>query len=89
MIRLFFCFSLSYTYHIIGKIPNCQQNNPENMKKITLFLLCSLFVLVNCSKIKENCEYKPEFENSSGKMSESLDGIAQIENLQHKTRCKF
>ncbi len=55
------------------------------MKKITLFLLCSLFVLVNCSKIKENCEYKPEFEKSSEKMSESLDGIAQIENLQHKT----
>ena len=89
MIRLFFCFCLSYTYYIIGKPTRMQAKNPENIKKITLFLLCSLFVLVNCSKIKENCEYKPEFENSKESMSESLDGIAQIENLQHKTRCKF
>jgi len=59
------------------------------MKIITLFLLCSLFVLVNCTKIKENCDYRPEFDNSNESMSESLDGLRQIENLQHKTRCKF
>ena len=89
MIRLFFCFSLSYTYHIIGKPTRLQAKNPENMKKITLFLLCSLFVLVNCQKIKENCEYRPEFEGNGKSMSESLDGIAQIEILRHKTRCQF
>jgi len=59
------------------------------MKKITFFLLCSLFVLVNCQKIKENCEYRPEFEGKIESFSESLDGIAQIEILQHKTRCNF
>ena len=66
-----------------------QAKNPENMKKITFFLLCSLFVLTNCQKVKENCEYRPDFDISGESMSESLDGIAQIEKLQHKTRCKF
>ena len=28
-------------------------------------------------------------EKEKESMSESLDGIAQIEKLQHKTRCKF
>ena len=89
MIRLFLCFLLSYTTKYIGKPLKSQQKNPENMKIITLFLLCSLFVLVNCTKIKENCNYRPEFESSGESMSESLDGIAQIEILQHKTRCQF
>ena len=89
MIRLFLCFLLSYTTKYIGKPFKSQQKNPENMKKITFFLLCSLFVLVNCQKIKENCEYRPEFEGNGKSMSESLDGIAQIEVLQHKTRCQF
>jgi hypothetical protein len=80
---------LSYTTKYIGKPLKSQQKNPKNMKKITLFLLCSLFVLVNCSKIKENCKYRPEFEGNGKSMSESLDGIAQIEVLQHKTRCQF
>ena len=66
-----------------------QAKNPENMKIITFFLLCSLFVLVNCTKVKENCEYRPDFDISGESMSESLDGIAQIERLQHKARCKF
>ena len=89
MIRLFLCFLLSYTTKYIGKPLKSQQKNPENMKKITLFLLCSLFVLVNCQKVKENCKYRPDFDISSESMSDSLDGIAQIEKLQHKTRCKF
>ena len=59
------------------------------MKKITFFLLCSLFVLTNCQKVKENCEYTPDFDNLSESLSESLDGIAQIAKLQHKARCKF
>jgi hypothetical protein len=66
-----------------------QAKNPKNMKKTTFFLLCSLFVLVNCQKIKENCEYRPEFEGNGESLSESLDGIAQIEILRHKTRCQF
>ncbi len=89
MIRLFLCFLLSYTTKYIGKPLKSQQKNPENMKKITLFLLCSLFVLTNCQKVKENCEYTPDFDNLSESLSESLDGIAQIEVLQHKTRCQF
>jgi uncharacterized lipoprotein YajG len=80
---------LSYTTKYIGKPLKSQQKNPENMKKITLFLLCSLFVLTNCQKVKENCEYTPDFDNLSESLSESLDGIAQIEVLQHKTRCQF
>ena len=89
MIRLFLCFFLSYTTKYIGKPLKSQQKNPENMKKITLFLLCSLFVLTNCQKVKENCEYTPDFDNLSESLSESLDGIAQIAKLQHKARCKF
>ena len=89
MIRLFLCFLLSYTTKYIGKPLKSQQKNPENMKIITFFMLCSLFVLTNCQKVKENCEYRPEFDISNESMSESLDGIAQIEKLQHKTRCKF
>ena len=89
MIRLFLCFLLSYTTKYIGKPLKSQQKNPENMKKITLFLLCSLFVLTNCQKVKENCEYTPDFDNLSESLSESLDGIAQIAKLQHKARCKF
>ena len=89
MIRLFLCFLLSYTTKYIGKPLKSQQKNPKNMKKITLFLLCSLFVLTNCQKVKENCEYTPDFDNLSESLSESLDGIAQIAKLQHKARCKF
>ena len=89
MIRLFLCFLLSYTTKYIGKPLKSQQKNPKNMKIITFFLLCSLFVLTNCQKVKENCEYRPDFDISGESMSESLDGIAQIEKLQHKTRCKF
>jgi len=89
MIRLFLCFLLSYTTKYIGKPLKSQQKNPENMKIITFFLLCSLFVLTNCQKVKENCEYRPDFDISGESMSESLDGIAQIEKLQHKTRCQF
>ena len=89
MIRLFLCFLLSYTTKYIGKPLKSQQKNPENMKKTTFFLLCSLFVLTNCQKDKENCEYRPDFDNLSESLSESLDGIAQIAKLQHKARCKF
>ena len=59
------------------------------MKIITFFLLCSLFVLVNCTKTVENCKYSPDFDISTESMSESLDGIVQIEKMQLKSRCKF
>lgn len=59
------------------------------MKIITLFLLCSLFVLVNCTKTVEKCKYSPDFDISTESMSESLDGIIQIEKMQLKSRCKF
>jgi len=78
-----------YINKYTGKPSRLQAKNPENMKKITLFLLCSLFVLTNCQKVKENCEYRPDFDNLSESLSESLDGIAQIAKLQHKARCKF
>jgi len=78
-----------YINKYTGKPTRLQAKNPENMKKITFFLLCSLFVLTNCQKVKENCEYRPDFDISGESMSESLDGIAQIEKLQHKTRCQF
>jgi len=78
-----------YINKYTGKPTRLQAKNPENMKKITFFLLCSLFVLTNCQKVKENCEYRPEFEGNGKSLSESLDGIAQIEVLRHKTRCQF
>ena len=85
MIRLFFCFCLSYTYYIIGKRPNCQQNNPENMKKITLFLLCSLFVLVSCSKNIEKCVFFDFKDESIKNYAKNLSG----NEIYAHIRCNF
>ena len=85
MIRLFLCFLLSYTTKYIGKPLKSQQKNPENMKKITLFLLCSLFVLVSCSKNIEKCVFF-ELDNESIKnYAKNLSG----KEIYAHIRCKF
>jgi uncharacterized lipoprotein YajG len=61
----------------------------KKMIKITIFLTIVLVLFTSCSKKIENCEFSPDFELSDESMSESLDGIVQIEKLQAKTRCKF
>jgi hypothetical protein len=59
------------------------------MKKKALFLLIVLVLFTSCSRKVEKCKFSPDFELSNESMSESLDGIVQIEKLQAKTRCKF
>ena len=59
------------------------------MKKKALFLLIVLVLFTSCSRKVEKCKFSPDFELSDESMSESLDGIVQIEKLQAKTRCKF
>ena len=59
------------------------------MKKKAIFLLVVLVLFTSFSGKVKNCEFSPDFELSDESMSESLDGIVQIEKLQAKTRCKF
>ena len=59
------------------------------MKKKAIFLLFVLVLFTSCSKKVEDCKFSPDFELSNESMSDSLDGIVQIEKLQAKTRCKF
>ena len=59
------------------------------MIKITIFLTIVLLLFLSCSKKQEDCKFSPDFELKSESLSDSLDGIAQIERLQVKTRCKF
>ncbi len=60
-----------------------------NQHFLIFFVLLSFFFTISCSKVVENCEYSPDFDLNSESLSESLDGIAQIEKIQAKARCNF
>jgi len=60
-----------------------------NQRFLIFFVLVSFFFTISCSKNVENCEYSPDFEINSESLSESLDGIIQIEKMRAKARCSF
>jgi hypothetical protein len=60
-----------------------------NQHFIIFFVLALFFLVSGCSKSVEKCKYSPDFDVNSESLSESLDGIVQIEKMQLKTRCKF
>ena len=54
-------------------------------KKTLIFLLCSCFVLISCSKKVQNCKILPKVELGSAKSSESdkksSDSKEKIKNM--------
>jgi len=55
------------------------------MSKINIFLLCSLFVLVSCSKSVENCVFFDFKDESVKKYAKNLSG----NEIYAQIRCKF
>jgi hypothetical protein len=55
------------------------------MNKITVFLLCSLFVLVSCSKSVENCVFFDFKDESVKNYAKNLSG----NEIYAHIRCKF
>ena len=55
------------------------------MKKTLIFLLCSCFVLISCSKKVQNCKIFPKVELGSAESSESdkksSDSKEKIKNI--------
>ncbi|OUU40309.1 MAG: hypothetical protein CBC09_00620 [Cellvibrionales bacterium TMED49] len=60
-----------------------------NQRFLIFFVLSLFFLASGCSKYQENCEFRPEFDLKSESLSESLDGIVQIEQILAKSRCNF
>jgi hypothetical protein len=61
----------------------------KNQRFFNFFVLLLFFLASGCSKYQENCEFSPDFEISSESLSESLDGIVQIDKILAKSRCNF
>jgi hypothetical protein len=59
--------------------------NTKNIRKMALFLVCSLFVLVSCSKNVENCRFFDFDTESVKKYAKNLSG----NDLYAHIRCNF
>ena len=73
---------LTYTYIIHQSLINVKQKMSKIAKKphfSYFFLICSLFVLTNCSIQLEKCKFQPDYE----KIGESIEsGVRNNENIE-------
>ena len=58
-------------------------------KNYAFFVVCSLFVLVSCSKTVENCEIKPDLERIGESAMENRDNLTETELRAMKLSCGF
>ena len=58
-------------------------------KKYAFFAVCSLFVLVSCSKSVENCKIKPDLERIGESAKENLDNLAETEWRSANLTCNY
>ena len=58
-------------------------------KKITILLVCSLFVLANCSKSVKNCRISPDYEKIGESASENLENLSETELKSAQIQCQY
>ena len=58
-------------------------------KKYAFFAVCSLFVLVSCSKSVENCKIKPDLERIGESALENVENLAETEWRSANMSCDF
>ena len=58
-------------------------------KNYAFFAICSLFVLVSCSKTVENCKIAPDYEKIGDEALNSMDDMRRINLMQMKAACNF
>jgi len=58
-------------------------------KKYAFFAVCSLFVLVSCSKSVENCKIKPDLERIGESALENVENLSETEWRSANMSCDF
>ena len=58
-------------------------------KKYAFFAVCSLFVLVSCSKTVENCKIKPDLERIGESALENVENLTETEWRSANMSCDF
>jgi len=61
----------------------------QNRKKITILLLCSLFVLVSCVKNVKDCKIVPDYEKIAESASENAENLMETELRNAQIACKY
>jgi hypothetical protein len=59
------------------------------MKIIKIIAVCSLFVLVSCSKTVEDCKIKPNLEKISESALKNKENLSETELKHAQMSCKF
>jgi|TARA_B100000902_G_scaffold392703_1_gene445547 hypothetical protein len=59
------------------------------MKIIKIIAVCSLFVLVSCSKTVEDCKIKPDLEKISESALKNKENLSETELKHAQMSCKF
>ena len=58
-------------------------------KNYAFFVVCSLFVLVSCSKTVENCKIAPDYEKIGESVIENQRNLPETELRAMKMSCGF
>ncbi len=58
-------------------------------KKYTFFAICSLFVLVSCSKTVENCKISPDYDKIGESVLENRENVSESEWKSAEMSCSF
>tara|TARA_X000000368_G_scaffold210555_1_gene166339 strand:- start:26412 stop:26603 length:192 start_codon:yes stop_codon:yes gene_type:complete len=61
----------------------------KNTKKFAFFLVCSLFVLVSCSKTVKDCKIEPDYEKIGESALENKENLSETELKSAQMSCKF
>jgi len=59
------------------------------MKIIKIIAVCSLFVLVSCSKTVEDCKIKSDLEKISESALKNKENLSETELKHAQMSCKF
>ena len=59
------------------------------MKIIKIIAICSLFVLVSCSKTVEECKIKPNLEKIGESALKNKQNLSETELKHAQMSCKF
>mgnify|MGYP003147555079 CR=1 FL=1 len=58
-------------------------------KNYAFFVVCSLFVLISCSKSVENCKIKPDLERIGESALENVENLSETEWRSANMSCDF
>ena len=61
----------------------------KNYAFFAFFIVCSLFVLVSCSKTVENCKIAPDYEKIGESVVENKENVSESEWRAANVSCNF